>query len=568
VIGDGQELIDWLEKKMQGSEADKEKAQANGRATPTTRSGSVISDEAIILKCRAAENATKFEALFDRGDVHVYHAGDDSRADLALLSMLSFYTQDPLQLERIFSSSALGRRDRGRRPHDYRERTIQKALSELNETYDWENNARSRSRSLGISGTGNDPMRSIRAVSFRGREKPGPREWIVERAVCRGHAASWYGEGGIAKSLLAAHMGLHVAADGVDYWAGLRVQTVPVIYGDFELDEDEHLRRAQELAAGMRLPDVPAKFRYLSLAGLPADEAFQAAAEECERLKAGLFVVDSVGYALDGDSELARDVLRWHRDCIQPIRDAGATPLLIDHQAKVIKGEKYADKQEFGSVYKTNTVRSSFQIRGGWDGDELTATFTHRKTNFGPRVEDFSLLLRFGRERISVELLDSPVRDPDREPSKKELVCAAVEELGRATAEEVHTATGINLKTVRNAISELVEEGELVDTGEKEGRSRIVVPGSLTTKGMGTGTSEMQGSPMLGEDTGHQTVAEFFANPPNWLPKQLEKYREDPNRHLKPLCAAVAAVVLGDDSHWEAVKEDTRRELWRLGEEL
>ena len=556
-----QEGIDWLAAKIQAPDVD---VESNGHVAPRTSSGPLPSDEQVIERCRTAANAAKFADLYDAGDVHAHHGGDDSAADLALLDVLAFYTQDEAQLERIFTSSALGQRAKWRRRHDYRELTIRKALSGVTKHYDWLNSARSRSRSLSSTGTGNDPMRSIRAVSFRGREKPGPREWIVERAVCRGHAASWYGEGGIAKSLLAAHMGLHVAADGVDYWAGLRVQTLPVIYGDFELDEDEHLRRAQELATGMGLPDVPAKFHYLSLTGHPVEKAFAAAAEECKRLKAGLFIVDSVGYALDGDSELARDVLRWHRDCIQPIRDAGATPFLIDHQSKIIKGEKYSDKQEFGSVYKTNTVRSSFQIRGGWDGNELTATFTHKKTNFGPKVEDFSLRLCFDKERISVERLDTPVRDPDREPSKKELVCAAVEELGRGTAEEVHVATGINLKTVRNAISELVEEGGLADTGEKDGRSRIVIPGSRTTKGTGTGTNESQGPPTLDEGTGYQTVADFFANPPGWLPGQLEVYRKDPDLHFKPLCTAVAAEVFSDGLRWQEVAEEVREEVERL----
>jgi len=285
-------------------------------------------------------------------------------------------------------------------------------------------------------------------------------------------------------------MGLHIAGDGFDYWAGLRVKTMPVIYGDFELDEVEHLRRAQELAAGMGLPDVPAKFHYLPLAGLPTNEAFMIAAEECARLGAGLFIVDSVGFALDGDSELAKDVLRFYRECIQPIRDAGTTPFLIDHQAKVIKGEKYSDKQEFGSVYKTNAVRSSFQIRGSWDGNELTTTFTHKKTNFGPKVEDFSLKLLFGAGRITVEKLSEPVANPDREPSKKEQVYASVDALGCVTAEDVHKATGINLQTVRNAISELVADGDLVDTGEKKDRSRIVVTHSHTTQGTGTGTTD------------------------------------------------------------------------------
>jgi hypothetical protein len=228
---------------------------------------------------------------------------------------------------------------------------------------------RNRNRNLGNKVMSYDREYDITAVSFRGREKPGPRKWIVDRAICKGHPASWYGEGGIAKSLLVAHLGLHVAADGVDYWAGLRVMTAPVVYGDFELDEDEHLRRAQELAAGMGLPDVPAKFRYLGLNEVPIADAFEIAASECKRLGAGLFILDSVGYALQGDSELAKDVLRFYREHIQPIRAVGTTPLLIDHQAKVIKGEKYSDKMEFGSVYKTNSVRSSFQIRGGWDGD-------------------------------------------------------------------------------------------------------------------------------------------------------------------------------------------------------
>jgi primase-polymerase (primpol)-like protein len=51
--------------------------------------------------------------------------------------MLAFYTQDSTQLERIFSSPALGQRDKWRRA-DYRERTIRKALADLGETYHWE----------------------------------------------------------------------------------------------------------------------------------------------------------------------------------------------------------------------------------------------------------------------------------------------------------------------------------------------------------------------------------------------------------------------------------------------
>lgn len=452
-------------------------------------------DAEILDLCRRAENAAKFSDLFDHGDVHVHHGGDDSRADLALASMFAFYTQDPAQLDRLISGSALGQRPKWRNRADYRRRTIKKALSSVRERYsEPQDQVRSRSQSLGNLGVSNDPEQSIRAVSFSGREKPGPREWIVERAICKGHAATWYGESGIAKSLLAAHLGLSLAAPDVETWAGLTIATVPVLYGDFELDETEHLRRSQELAAGMGLDDVPEEFHYLPLAGLPAEEAFGIAAEECARLRAGLYIVDSVGFALEGDGELSKDVLRFHKECLRPIKEAGATPHLIDHQAKVIKGEKYSDKQEFGSVYKTNSVRSSFQIRGAWDGNELTATFTHRKTNFGPKVPAFSLKLLFGGGRVKVERLEEAVPNPDRGPSKKEQVFEAVEELGRATSATVANKTGINELTVRNALSTLVREGELKDTGEKQGRYSIVATHSHTTKGPGPGAKAQAGT--------------------------------------------------------------------------
>jgi hypothetical protein len=57
------------------------------------------------------------------------------------------------------------------------------------------------------------------------------------------------------------------------------------------------------------------------------------------------------------------------------------------------------------------------------------------------------------------------------------------------------------------------------------------------------------------------TVAGLFAHPPEWLSRQLKVYREDPDRHLRPLCAAVAAVVLGDGVRGDEVREEVERAL-------
>ena len=132
-------LADHLRAQQGGGTSD---PQTNGHAraakVPPTSAGP--SDEEVIEKCRAAKNGAKFSDLYDHGDVHAHHGGDYSTADLALLGMLAFWSQDATQLERLFSSSALGRRSKWRDRFDYRRRTIARALRDPGEVYDWNKN--------------------------------------------------------------------------------------------------------------------------------------------------------------------------------------------------------------------------------------------------------------------------------------------------------------------------------------------------------------------------------------------------------------------------------------------
>jgi primase-polymerase (primpol)-like protein len=85
------------------------------------------SDDAILARARAARNADKFIRLFDQGETAAFDH-DESRADLALIALLAFWTQDPEQLDRLFRRSGLYRDKWERR--DYRERTIATALKD------------------------------------------------------------------------------------------------------------------------------------------------------------------------------------------------------------------------------------------------------------------------------------------------------------------------------------------------------------------------------------------------------------------------------------------------------
>lgn len=91
-------------------------------------------DEALLDKARAAENGVKFRSLFDLGDTSG-HGEDDSCADAALASLLAFWCgPDPERIERLFSASALGQREKWQRA-DYRERTIRFAVENATEFY-------------------------------------------------------------------------------------------------------------------------------------------------------------------------------------------------------------------------------------------------------------------------------------------------------------------------------------------------------------------------------------------------------------------------------------------------
>jgi putative DNA primase/helicase len=80
-----------------------------------------------------AKDGAKFRALWN-GDTSGYPS--QSEADLALCRLLAFWCgNDPARIERLFSQSALGQREKWQTRADYRHETIQTALQSLHETY-------------------------------------------------------------------------------------------------------------------------------------------------------------------------------------------------------------------------------------------------------------------------------------------------------------------------------------------------------------------------------------------------------------------------------------------------
>jgi len=91
---------------------------------------SLLTDQEVIDRAMAAENADKFLALC-QGDLSL-HGGDHSRADEALIQFLCFYTPDNRQVARLFMMSDLAKREKAQRS-DYVPRTIAFARMKIKE---------------------------------------------------------------------------------------------------------------------------------------------------------------------------------------------------------------------------------------------------------------------------------------------------------------------------------------------------------------------------------------------------------------------------------------------------
>jgi DNA-binding transcriptional ArsR family regulator len=490
--------------------------------------------------------------------------------------MLAFWTQDEAQLERLVSSSALGAREKWRRRDDYRKRTIRKALADLGEVYDWsKENGFSRARPIkksvheaggladlpyrGKSAKSTDEAPSpLRLVRFAGRPAPAAREFVIPDLIPRYHPTTLYGWGGTAKSLIAVLLAMSAAGGRKKFFDRDVAVHGPALYLDFELDADEQHRRVTQLAAGLGI-EVPEDLLYVSALGVRTHEAIAFALEVCEEHQVVLAVLDSLGPAMVGDMAAAKDVIGFHNCYIAPFRNAGVTPLLIDHQARQQSGEGYQSKGAFGSAYKEHLSRSLIQVEAGDRSAEqgtLNVRLRHKKTNFGALCDPFDVTLTFSAEEISASVVELTSADRAQEATlnARDRVLAALED-GSVYPDDLVESTGLARSTIKNEINKLKKAGRVETTGKVRGQMEEVRLADSRTRPI----KEKSAKSTI--DT--STVAGLFADPPDWLRRQLEVYREDPARHIRPLCASVAAVVLEDGSLAAEVRQEVEKELGR-----
>ena len=132
---------------------------------PSRKPSSVnLTDNEVIEKASNAKNGLKFKLLMS-GDTSGY--GSESEADLALVDMIAFYSQDRGQILRIIEQSALY--DKKWQRQDYQDRTINKALANISKVYQPGANGKSTSKAgdpVGTEGKKADTAKYFEGSTF------------------------------------------------------------------------------------------------------------------------------------------------------------------------------------------------------------------------------------------------------------------------------------------------------------------------------------------------------------------------------------------------------------------
>lgn len=290
-------------------------------------------------------------------------------------------------------------------------------------------------------------------------DTPPPPDVIADFAPAR-FPTSLYGAGGSAKSILALLAAISVAGDVP--FLGRAVTPGPVLYLDWELDDDVTARRGRQLVRGLGLARVPEHLYYLN--PLKPILAFvDELAATIEQRQVSLVVIDSLGLAICGDTQSEQGVI----PAMLALRALGVASLVIDHQGHVQAGEDYAAKHQFGSVYKANLSRSQWQVdtaEPGLDRSIVELVLRQKKASFGQRQPDLGVSVSFAGPGgpIRVEQLDVGTTPALRAkgPARDRILAAVREEPGIAS-ETLAELLSLPLKTTQNALTGLAAHGQV-----------------------------------------------------------------------------------------------------------
>jgi hypothetical protein len=227
-----------------------------------------------------------------------------------------------------------------------------------------------------------------------------PVEWVWGSMILKGEVNLIYGDGGTGKSLLALHVGMHVAAGKPLF--GRAVQQMPVLGMFTEDSEAEVKARLQTIQRVHNLPHTPLPLHIWCQPKEDtqlADIDEKGRVKELERLEAlrselrkmrrpALVILDGMAdlFAIDETSRLPVTAA-IKRVLGSLCRDYGATVLVLAHPSKasMIDGTHYSGSTAFNNAVRQRLTLEVVKDAGG--GGPLPRRLSVAKSNYGAQDE-------------------------------------------------------------------------------------------------------------------------------------------------------------------------------------
>lgn len=276
-----------------------------------------------------------------------------------------------------------------------------------------------------------------------------------------------YGEGGTGKSTLAAVAAVSIET-GVAVVEGWIPRQAPVLYLDWEGGRDSINRRVRGVAMGGYIPHV-VQIHYLDCRRRGALYSF---AEDIARMVEvegfGAVVVDSVGMA-SGTSSEGSDANESAIRLFSAFGYLATTVLAIDHVSKSEADTPNRPARPYGSVYKTNLARATFELRRTKtaDGSSVLGLY-HTKANDSDTLPPMSLrVIHDDDGAIRYERLEQLPAELTRSLKLWQQI-SAVLAVGHATSEELAIELSADEHVIRTTLNKYKSRFNRLQSGAWE----------------------------------------------------------------------------------------------------
>ena len=221
---------------------------------------------------------------------------------------------------------------------------------------------------------------------------PGDPVWLLAPLLETNEVTVIFADGGIGKSLFCLAAAISIASGSPVLPGMTPAAACPVLYLDWETNAKQQRRRMGMIAAGMSIP-APGSLLYRRMSG-PLIDSVEYLRQIIVEKHVGLVIVDSAGYATNGDINEAESAL----GLANAIRALGTTVLVIAHVPK----ERENRDRPIGSVYFHNAARSTWTLVKEQQSGEASVHLglIHKKSNNGPLHSTIAFRVDFQHDAV------------------------------------------------------------------------------------------------------------------------------------------------------------------------